>query len=892
MHAESLPVVVRSASPVVWQPESCIWPEGTPIWRTQPEGVHICRLNGQWLSRDHWEWPLEEGDVIEWYEVAQDRGALRSALQIAVAVAAAYVGGPVGLAISVAGNLAINALLPLQAQNLGAEIASPSPTYNTSISGNQARIYQPIPKILGTHLVYPPFAAQPYAEFEDNDQYYYALFAVGVGQHSIIRALIDDTDINRFADVLVSRYLPPGTAPTSVAANVVNAPEVAGGELLPGRYMGGFAACGPRLTAARIGIDVVAPRGLIGNDGSARSVTWRVESRPIDDFGAPLAPWSVLATETRTATTSTAQRWTNTYTLSPVARVEVRVVRTDAKDGSFGHEIQWAGLRAYLSQPAPLNPNVAHYELVMRASEQLSGLSQRRFALLAAAHARTWNASTGWGPYAPTRNPAWWLAELWSSSVWGEGLPDSRIDLPTLAALAEVWDERQDRCDYVLDSTMDAWECAQLIARTGRARVFRRGGVYTLARDEAVTLPVTAFNPRNCAPESMTMSEALRTKDGANGIVVEYFDNRRWDWTEITQALPGVTEVTRPVIVRLPGVTGETHARREALYEAASLFYRTRSVSCVTEMQGLLPAYLQPVLWQPDMTVYGGSGDVVGVSGAAISTSEPIPEGSTTISLIRVDGTVWTSTGTRTSEYLFTAASAPDFTPITNSAYRERTKYMVGGTSGITPRVSELVRISAISDGGKVDGVQMWRIDASIDDARVHTADTALLPAGETVQDPIDTGATAGAGGGGGGIIVAINHADFYNVMVSAETPLPTCSFTLGNNGVMSATDNQPGPANVAGQWTPAAPITTGEADDFEVRVTVLSGSLTSGATGSWLNLGTSRTWAISIPWTGTETASTAEVLLRVEIRDVASSIVQDTADIRLRVASILPAAP
>ena len=39
MHAESLPVVVRSTNPVMWQPESTIWEEGTPIWRTSKEWI-------------------------------------------------------------------------------------------------------------------------------------------------------------------------------------------------------------------------------------------------------------------------------------------------------------------------------------------------------------------------------------------------------------------------------------------------------------------------------------------------------------------------------------------------------------------------------------------------------------------------------------------------------------------------------------------------------------------------------------------------------------------------------------------------------------------------------------------------------------------------------------
>lgn len=867
---------------------------GCTIWQTAPPGVHVCRLNGLWLSRRDWDRVLDEGDVVEWHEVPQDRNTLRTALQIAVAIAAIYVPGAqvlalqgwqaaaASVAISTIGNLAVNALLPIQQQQMN-NGAAPDATYSTALAGNQARLYGPIPKILGAHQFYPPFACQPYTRFDDNDQYYYALFAVGVGGHDVIRAQIDDTDLNRFADVLVSRYLPPGTAPSDVIPSVVTAPEVVGAEMQSGRYIGGFAACGPRLVANSIEIDVVAPRGLIDSAGG-KSVSWRVESRPIDDFGSPLAPWSVLANETRSANTNTAQRWTSAYTISPAARVEVRAVRTDTKDtaATAAHEIQWAGLRAFLTPVAPLNPNVAHYELVMRASEQLSGLSQRRFALIVAGHARTWSPATGWGAYAATRNPAWLLAELWSNPVWGEGLPDSRIDLPSLAALAATCEARQDRCDYVLAETMDAWECAQLIARTARARVFRRGGVYTVARDQLATLPATAFSPRNCTPGSMSMSETVFTPESPDGLVVEYFDNRSWEWREVLQPLPGVTTVTRPAIIRLQGVTGLQHARREALYEAAALLYRTRSVGCVTEMQGMLPAYLQAVLWQPDMAGYGSTGDVAGQAGAVLTLSEPVPADSTRISLIRDDGTLWTADGSRAGEYTFQAASVPPFALNIDGGLRERTKYLIG-VPGVLGRQAEVVRIAAISDGGREGEAQLWRIDATIDDDRVHTADLALLPGAGVVQDPIDDGSTSGEGAAG--IIVVLNNGEWEAGAVGGQ--VATCSITLSNTGTLVA---QLGPitSTVPGQWTPAAPLSASEAALWEVRAQLIDGTApTSGTLNAWLPLSSSVTWTHSL-YIETEDEHVF-ALLKVQIRDIAGATVQADANLRIAVSGVTP---
>lgn len=868
-------------------PVPTVWTPGTAIAATEPaNGLHVCRLNGQWLSRQHWDWELVEGDVVEWFEVPCGRNGWRTVLQLAVAVAAIYFPGAWGLtgwqaaaasvAISVGGNLAVNALLPVQMQGQGEGGVAPSPTYNTSLNGNVARLYAPIPKVMGTHLFYPPFGAQPYFEFEANEQYYRALFCIGVGQHTIVRSLIDDTDINRFADVLVARYLPPGTLPSDVQANVVTAPEVAGGELKSGTYIGGFAASGPRSTCTHIGIDVVAPRGL-----SNLSVTWRVEARAIDDFGSPLAAWATLATETRTANTNTAQRWSSRYAISPAARVEVRVVRTDAKneDPGVAHEIQWVGLRGYLAQPAPLNPNAAHFELVMRASEQLSGLAQRRFAVLAAAHCRTWSPSTGWSAPAPNRNPFWWLADLWSSTTWGQKLPDDRIDLPTLRALALQADARQDRFDYVLDSTMDSWEFAQLVARAGRARVFRRGPVYTVARDEAADLPVTAFTSRNCLPQSMTMSETLRSVDSPDGLIVEYFDNRAWDWRELpVEPMPGVVEVTRPVVVRLPGVTGLTHARREAKYEAAAMFWRRRSVGCVTEMEGMLPAYLDAVLWQPDLPTYGATGDVVTAAGSVLTLSEPVPENTTVIALTRPNGTVWGPVAcTVLAANQVQVGTAPDFTLSVAGTTRERTRFLAGSTTSVG-QAAEVVRIAAISDGGRRDGVQYWRIDASIDDARVHTADVALLPSPGVEQDPIDTGVvTPGGGGGSGGLIVDLRGAEYWDLQDTRTPAGAGITLELRNNGRLALVYAVGVESVEPGQWTPAAPITSAAAGNFEVRATLVAGDpLTSGTLDTWESLATTRSWSRI-----QSTVGSGWSLIRFEIRDQ-NGVLQDQADIRL----------
>jgi hypothetical protein len=72
----------------------------------------------------------------------------------------------------------------------------------------------------------------------------------------------------------------------------------------------------------------------------------------------------------------------------------------------------------------------------------------------------------------------------------------------------------------------------------------------------------------------------------------------------------------------------------------------------------------------------------------------------------------------------------------------------------------------------------------------------------------------------------------------------------------------------------------SGVSTDYEARATFQSGdALTSGTLGSWLNLSTSRSWSLTAA-AGSDLASS----FLVEIRDVATSTVQASANITINV--------
>lgn len=892
-------------SPVSTRPDVLVpVPAGRAIQSLLPPSLAnecvVCRYQGEWILRADWVRPVAPGDVVEFHVRAQggDGGSdpLRTLLTIALLVAAwefaPYLTGEWGVfagantalvqaGLVMAGNLALNALLPVQTQGF----SSPTTTtaYSIALSGNQAKLDGAIPVLYGYNRTYPDFCCQPYTAYDNStsDQYYHALLAVGHGQFTIPRIEIDDTPLAAFGDVSFN-VLPPGTAPSIVNPAVVTAPEVTGQELTPGVYVGGFAACMSGLVATQISFDVAfAALGVVANDGgvSNKSVSLRFEVRPIDDYGTGTGAWVVLGSETITAASASAVRRSFDYTLATPGRYLARAVRTSPKDTATNvpNAPQWVGLRAKLQTSAPLEPSVTHLEIRMRASEQLNGLTQRRIAVTSLRKLQTWSPGGGWSGLVETRNPAWALADKWRSTVYGDGLADSRIDLATLYTLAQTWDARQDRLDIVFDSFTDSESADQVMAAAGRAMVIRRNGVRTVMRDEQADVPVTAYGSRSIRAGSYSCDYGLATSQSADGYIIEYWSNRAWDWMTVDCPAPGVSSMQRPIRQRLLGVTGTTHATREGRYMAAKLVYRRRFPSWSTELQGILPAYGSPVVLAPALPGWGQSGDVVWWDAVhhRMGLSEP-PQwtaGATHyISLQRDDGTLTDAIACTPGldDWSVTLATGLDFTPVVDRGDRERPKYVFGEAG----QHRTIVRVLGIEPAGlDSEGTPVIHLSGVTEDNRVHSADAGLLPAPGDTQDPISL-VTVGSDGSGGDVDTGgglpAQYLQSHTVTAAMVGATATAAFELRGNGQAAASAN--GAAWVFGsEWLLAAPVATGLSSLFESHCTVLSGSLSSGVAGTWQGQGSTRSWAVS---NAAMDGSTLTTVIQIQLRDAATHTV------------------
>ena len=635
----------------------------------------ICLRNGSPLPRGRWDDTLiAEDDLVVFVPLPQGGGGggknpLRTILMLAVMVAALTIPGAqwglaleagtlahtlATVAITVVGTALVNVLIPppkpsALTANFGSAPA-PSPTYSLQAQGNQARLAQPIPVVYGRHRVFPDLAATPWVEYSNNDQYLHQLHCIGQGHYDLEQVRIEDTPIASFEEI-ETEIVPPGEIVTLFETDVVNAPEVAGQELIGVNdretavttndageevttvvgdgWIGPFIANPAGTVAIGIGIDVIMPRGLYyANDNgsfSARTIEWEAEARAVDDEGEAVGEWLALASESVTAAENTPQRKSYRYPIA-AGRYEVRVRRTNDKSGDVraGHEIRWGGLKTFLKN-TPEFGEVTLLAVRMRATDNLSQRSARLVNVIVTRRLPVWDPETGWSTPQPTRSIAWAFADA-ARAKYGAGLENARIDLAALHALDQVWQSRGDRFDAVFDQGLTVWEALTRIARCGRALPFLQGGILRIARDAPRTLPVALFGPRNIVKGSFRVQYVMPGEDTADAVTVTYFSERTWAPDEIVASLPdSATEAAdKPATVELFGCTGRDQAMREGLYMAAANRYRRRIMTFRTELEGLIPTYGDLIAITHDLPRWGQGGEVVEADGRKLTLSEPL----------------------------------------------------------------------------------------------------------------------------------------------------------------------------------------------------------------------------------------------------------------------------
>lgn len=139
---------------------------------------------------------------------------------------------------------------------------------------------------------------------------------------------------------------------------------------------------------------------------------------------------------------------------------------------------------------------------------------------------------------------------------------------------------------------------------------------------------------------------------------------------------------------------------------------------------------------------------------------------------------------------------------------------------------------------------------------------TALLGACATGSS---TASSGGGGGGGSSGSVSITDQEIFENQIGTAT----ATYIIDNDGRV-----KDGNSAILESW-----LISGTNSSYEVRATVVSGTLTSGSTGSWLSCASDASWSLV---NSLQNNSVKTCVLTIEIRLASTGVVQDSATVTL----------
>lgn len=462
--------------------------------------------------------------------------------------------------------------------------------------------------------------------------------------------------------------------------------------------------------ATRIRWNTIFLRGLKGT--VQIEATWQ----QVDSSGDPVPGTQESQTFNYVANTFDSRYFTTEVTPTAGAgRYEIQFERLTAEIGTSGADI--AKLEAVYAVRYYENktlPGVTVVKVVTQATEQATGLAERRFNLWWQRHVRTLSSDS----ISASRNFARAMVHLWRTNSQDV----AELDTTALAAINTEFGETDDllRFDMSLDDRdMSLGERMQLMASHARCTMWRNGTKWTVTRDQARQYPDVTFDYRNLAEGGdSVITDSLHLPGSNDGVELEYVDEAtqaKKAYVRLTIASGSIVVVAsaNPKQIKLPGCTTETQATNRARLEARKLLYQRRTVAdkALADAWDLGPGSL--VRWI-DPNDFGGiddglqAGEVMAISGTELTTSEPLDFGA------EADGRImFTDTSgqrlaapvvcTPTADpYVVTLATAPSGIFVASSTRQLGSRYVFGvGLSDAELEAAGLYTVADVKPDGR-----------------------------------------------------------------------------------------------------------------------------------------------------------------------------------------------
>ena len=530
------------------------------------------------------------------------KNVMRAIAMIVVLIVSVYFPPAAGLAgwqagvasagIMLAGSLAVNALIPPATPRSGNMLdGGDSPFLSSYISGikNRANPYGPVPRVFGTHRVYPPLAAVPYYESTGYDLWYRMLFAFTTGSGNGYDWRIGTTGLNAYRDFSVTigdKDNVSNIYPNDVESQSLNLEIAADLTYYTQTTLG---------EVEDLLVYLTFPSGLFGiKNSDATSVGWTVYI---------VAQYSVHGANAWVNFPDSRSNPGGVNTIHHIikhrfdigfqapnlakAQYDVRIAKVSVikADYTIYDDVYFTSLQGFTYEPPVNLADTSLIALKVKASGQLSGTLDT-FNFILKTILPVYDGAV-WGT-AQTRNPAWAFCQVLRGAENKRAIAaDSELNLVAIKEWADWCDANGFYYDAVIDYKTTVFEILKQIAAAGRASFAIVDGKYSVVRDMAQTTVRQHFSPRN----SWGFTSSIAFTDVPHGLKCR-FKNAESDYQndEIIVYDDGYTSATATLFeaMEFPGVTDASQIWKLARYHIAVGRLRPEIYSINVDVENLV----------------------------------------------------------------------------------------------------------------------------------------------------------------------------------------------------------------------------------------------------------------------------------------------------------------
>ena len=394
-----------------------------------------------------------------------------------------------GAAISMAIPDAASALFgPWQTQN-----RAESPSYNLSAARNGLTPYAPVPVVLGTHRMVPPYGAAPYTEIVGNDQFLRFILIWGYGPVDVSSIKIGNTSISDYTGVEVEHDF------AGSASTLGLYPADASQEDLSIRMTDAYVARTTALSTTEFGVTITFPAGLFNGTSGGRknqSVQLLGQYRLVGS-----GTWLAWFDETYTDNTAQLKRVSQRKTGLTSGQYEVQIKRGNVEQGltstSQVDRADWTDLRSFNTNAQPVKlSGIAKSAFRIKATDQLNGIVQQLNAIVSL-KIPTWTGSAWTTATSASSNPAAIFRYILKGAPNKKPVAAANINDAQLGAWFTFCETNGLAFDQVLDFQLSVRDILQDVSNAGKASPAYVDDKWTVVIEQTRSTIVQHFTPRN-----------------------------------------------------------------------------------------------------------------------------------------------------------------------------------------------------------------------------------------------------------------------------------------------------------------------------------------------------------------------------------------------------------